>query len=164
MCPRIKIIDTLQNSSKLYTKGGNVSRQHKGKKIMNKNVRRIMNELANDEKIIDMHLVNICRRCVTYNNRAAKAREMNAKGTLKPFQVVVKSITSAAGQAHDPNNESANIDPSYVMKRIRTCKNKEQVYNVIDWLDSLGDVVYNRFSAAIEIQLDRLDGKVLKTY
>lgn len=66
---------------------------------MNKNVRRIMNELANDEKIIDMHLVNICRRCVTYNNRAAKAREMNAKGTLKPFQVVVKSITSAAGQA-----------------------------------------------------------------
>lgn len=130
---------------------------------MNKNVRRIMNELANDEKIIDMHLVNICRRCVTYNNRAAKAREMNAKGTLKPFQVVVKSITSAAGQAQDHNNESANIDPSYVMKRIRTCKNKEQVYNVIDWLDSLGDVVYNRFSAAIEIQLDRLDGKVLKT-
>lgn len=131
---------------------------------MNKNVRRIMNELANDEKIIDMHLVNICRRCVTYNNRAAKAREMNAKGTLKPFQVVVKSITSAARQAQDHNNESANIDPSYVMKRIRTCKNKEQVYNVIDWLDSLGDVVYNRFSAAIEIQLDRLDGKVLKTY
>ena len=131
---------------------------------MNKNVRRIMNELANDEKIIDMHLVNICRRCVTYNNRAAKAREMNAKGTLKPFQVVVKSITSAAGQAQDHNNESTNIDPSYVMKRIRTCKNKEQVYNVIDWLDSLGDVVYNRFSAAIEIQLDRLDGKVLKTY
>lgn len=134
---------------------------------MNKNVRRIMNELANDEKIIDMHLVNICRRCVTYNNRAAKAREMNAKGTLKPFQVVVKSITSAAGQAHDHNNNnngSTNIDPSYVMKRIRTCKNKEQVYNVIDWLDSLGDVVYNRFSAAIEIQLDRLDGKVLKTY
>ncbi|MDW6467453.1 hypothetical protein RNO87_13095 [Escherichia coli] len=131
---------------------------------MNKNVRRIMNELANDEKIIDMHLVNICRRCVTYNNRAAKAREMNAKGTLKPFQVVVKSITSAAGQVQDHNNESANIDPSYVMKRIRTCKNKEQVYNVIDWLDSLGDVVYNRFSAAIEIQLDRLDGKVLKTY
>lgn len=116
------------------------------------------------KKIIDMHLVNICRRCVTYNNRAAKAREMNAKGTLKPFQVVVKSITSAAGQAQDHNNESANIDPSYVMKRIRTCKNKEQVYNVIDWLDSLGDVVYNRFSAAIEIQLDRLDGKVLKTY
>lgn len=131
---------------------------------MNKNVRRIMNELANDEKIIDMHLINICRRCVTYNNRAAKAREMNAKGTLKPFQVVVKSITSAAGQVQDHNNESANIDPSYVMKRIRTCKNKEQVYNVIDWLDSLGDVVYNRFSAAIEIQLDRLDGKVLKTY
>lgn len=131
---------------------------------MNKNVRRIMNELANDEKIIDMHLVNICRRCVTYNNRAAKAREMNAKGTLKPFQVVAKSITSAARQAQDHNNESANIDPSYVMKRIRTCKNKEQVYNVIDWLDSLGDVVYNRFSAAIEIQLDRLDGKVLKTY
>lgn len=133
---------------------------------MNKNVRRIMNELANDEKIIDMHLVNICRRCVTYNNRAAKAREMNAKGTLKPFQVVVKSITSAAGQEHDHNNNngSTNIDPSYVMKRIRTCKNKEQVYNVIDWLDSLGDVVYNRFSAAIEIQLDRLDGKVLKTY
>ena len=131
---------------------------------MNKNVRRIMNELANDEKIIDMHLVNICRRCVTYNNRAAKAREMNAKGTLKPFQVVVKSITSAAGQAHDHNNGSINIDPSYVMKRIRTCKNKEQVYNVIDWLDSMGDVVYNRFSAAIEIQLDRLDGKVLKTY
>lgn len=131
---------------------------------MNKNVRRIMNELANDEKIIDMHLVNICRRCVTYNNRAAKAREMNAKGTLKPFQVVVKSITSAAGQAHDHNNGGTNIDPSYVMKRIRTCKNKEQVYNVIDWLDSLGDVVYNRFSAAIEIQLDRLDGKVLKTY
>ncbi|AGM12570.1 hypothetical protein Ec2_00181 [Escherichia phage JES2013] len=131
---------------------------------MNKNVRRIMNELANDEKIIDMHLFNICRRCVTYNNRAAKAREMNAKGTLKPFQVVVKSITSAAGQAHDHNNGSTNIDPSYVMKRIRTCKNKEQVYNVIDWLDSLGDVVYNRFSAAIEIQLDRLDGKVLKTY
>ena len=131
---------------------------------MNKNVRRIMNELANDEKIIDMHLVNICRRCVTYNNRAAKAREMNAKGTLKPFQVVVKSITSAAGQVQDHNNESANIDPSYVMKRIRTCKNKEQVYNVIDWLDSLGDVVYNRFSAAIEIQLARLDGKVLKTY
>lgn len=124
---------------------------------MNKNVRRIMNELANDEKIIDMHLVNICRRCVTYNNRAAK-------GTLKPFQVVVKSITSAAGQAHDHNNGSTNIDPSYVMKRIRTCKNKEQVYNVIDWLDSMGDVVYNRFSAAIEIQLDRLDGKVLKTY
>ena len=131
---------------------------------MNKNVRRIMNELANDEKIIDMHLVNICRRCVTYNNRAAKAREMNAKGTLKPFQVVVKSITSAAGQVQDHNNESANIDPSYVMKRIRNCKNKEQVYNVIDWLDSLGDVVYNRFSAAIEIQLARLDGKVLKTY
>lgn len=131
---------------------------------MNKNVRRIMNELANDEKIIDMHLVNICRRCVTYNNRAAKAREMNAKGTLKPFQVVVKSITNAAGQAHDHNNESTNIDPSYVMKRIRTCKNKDQVYNVIDWLDSMGDVVYNRFSAAIEIQLDRLDGKVLKTY
>lgn len=131
---------------------------------MNKNVRRIMNELANDEKIIDMHLVNICRRCVTYNNRAAKAREMNAKGTLKPFQVVVKSITGAAGQAHDHNNGSTNIDPSYVMKRIRTCKNKEQVYNVIDWLDSMGDVVYNRFSAAIEIQLDRLDGKVLKTY
>jgi hypothetical protein len=131
---------------------------------MNKNVRRIMNELANDEKIIDMHLVNICRRCVTYNNRAAKAREMNAKGTLKPFQVVVKSITSAAGRAHDHNNGSTNIDPSYVMKRIRTCKNKEQVYNVIDWLDSMGDVVYNRFSAAIEIQLDRLDGKVLKTY
>lgn len=128
---------------------------------MNKNVRRIMNELANDEKIIDMHLINICRRCVTYNNRAAKAREMNAKGTLKPFQVVVKSI---AGQAHDHNNGSTNIDPSYVMKRIRTCKNKEQVYNVIDWLDSMGDVVYNRFSAAIEIQLDRLDGKVLKTY
>ncbi|ASJ80528.1 hypothetical protein V18_00178 [Escherichia phage V18] len=50
------------------------------------------------------------------------------------------------------------------MKRIRTCKNKEQVYNVIDWLDSMGDVVYNRFSAAIEIQLDRLDGKVLKIY
>lgn len=164
MRPRIKIIDTLQNLSKLDTKGGNVSRQHKGKKIMNKNVRRIMNELANDEKIIDMHLVNICRRCVTYNNRAAKAREMNAKGTLKPFQVVVKSITSAAGQAHDHNNGSTNIDPSYVMKRIRTCKNKEQVYNVIDWLDSMGDVVYNRFSAAIEIQLDRLDGKVLKTY
>ncbi len=134
---------------------------------MNKNVRRIMNELANDEKIIDMHLINICRRCVTYNNRAAKAREMNAKGTLKPFQVVVKAIkdvTNTANQVQGNTNESANIDPSYVMKRIRTCKNKEQVYNVIDWLDSMGDVVYNRFSAAIEIQLDRLDGKVLKTY
>lgn len=156
-----KIIDTLQNSSKLYTKGGNVSRQHKGKKIMNKNVRRIMNELANDEKIIDMHLVNICRRIVTYNNRAAKAREMNAKGTLKPFQVVVKAIASLA---QDHKHGSNNIDPAYVMKRIRTCKNKEQVYNIIDWLDSMGDVVYNRFSAAIEIQLDRLDGKVLKNY
>lgn len=120
-----------------------------------------MNELANDEKIIDMHLVNICRRIVTYNNRAAKAREMNAKGTLKPFQVVVKAIASLA---QDHKHGSNNIDPAYVMKRIRTCKNKEQVYNIIDWLDSMGDVVYNRFSAAIEIQLDRLDGKVLKNY
>lgn len=134
---------------------------------MNKNIRRIMNELANDEKIIDMHLVNICRRITTYNNRAAKAREMNAKGILKPFQVVVKAIkavVNAVSPVPDCKNESNSIDPAYVMKRIRTCKNKEQVYNVIDWLDSLGDAVYNRFSAAIENQLDRMDGKVLKTY
>lgn len=92
---------------------------------------------------------------------------MNAKGTLKPFQVVVKAIkdvANTANQVQGNTNESTNIDPAYIMKRIRTCKNKEQVYNVIDWLDSMGDVVYNRFSAAIEIQLDRLDGKVLKTY
>lgn len=47
---------------------------------MNKNIQRIMKELSNDEKIIDMHLVNICRRIDVYNKRSLKARNSTRKG------------------------------------------------------------------------------------
>lgn len=115
---------------------------------MNKNIKRIMKELSNDEKIIDMHLVNICRRIDVYNKRSLKARELNTKGLLKPFCSLKK------------NNQ--NLDRDHILRRIHLCSCKEDVYNIVDLLDSMGDTVYNQFSVAIEKQLDKFDGRILK--
>lgn len=125
---------------------------------------RFVNEIATNEKIQAMHKNNRERRAALRDYRRMLVEMANKNGVLKPFRKVIHPVAMEAPKvANVPNvhkiddrdtvkDIDKDLSPKAINQRINSCKNKNDLDNLLDSLDALG------------CDYDFLDDKINKKY